>query len=106
PLACTPLAQYNSPFAEEQPCGRIHPAHFFWPGSFAQRANRSERKELAADTWLGAIDKTVTGLGYELVDCERAPRGLLRVFIDRADEAAGPITLDSCEAVTRQLAET
>jgi Uncharacterized protein conserved in bacteria len=53
--------------------------------------------------WLGAIDKTVTGLGYELVDCERAQRGLLRVFIDRAGDAAGSITIDDCEAVTRQL---
>jgi ribosome maturation factor RimP len=54
--------------------------------------------------WLGAIDKTVTGLGYELVDCERAQRGLLRVFIDRAGDAAGgAITIDDCEAVTRQL---
>ena len=53
--------------------------------------------------WLGAIDKTVTGLGYELVDCERAPRGLLRVFIDRAEPQAGSITIDDCETVTRQL---
>ena len=51
----------------------------------------------------GAIEKTVTGLGYELVDCERAPRGLLRVFIDRPAGAAGAITIDDCEAVTRQL---
>jgi ribosome maturation factor RimP len=53
--------------------------------------------------WLGAIEKTVTGLGYELVDCERAQRGLLRVFIDRTAEAGGAITVDDCEAVSRQL---
>lgn len=52
-------------------------------------------------TGLSAIEKTVTGLGYELVDCERAPRGLLRVFIDRPDGT--PVTVDDCEAVTRQL---
>jgi ribosome maturation factor RimP len=63
----------------------------------------NERRKLAAVNWLGAIDKTVTGLGYELVDCERAQRGLLRVFIDRAGDAAGSITIDDCEAVTRQL---
>ena len=52
-------------------------------------------------TGLSAIEKTVTGLDYELVDCERAPRGLLRVFIDRPDGT--PVTVDDCEAVTRQL---
>ena len=51
--------------------------------------------------WQGAVERTVTGLGYELVDCERAPRGLLRVFIDRP--AGDAITIDDCEAVTRQL---
>jgi hypothetical protein len=33
--------------------------------------------------WREAIEATVTGLGFELVDVERAQRGLLRVFIDR-----------------------
>ena len=28
------------------------------------------------------IEKTVTGMGYELVDFEQAARGLLRVYID------------------------
>ena len=56
-----------------------------------------------------AIDTTVTGLGYELVDVERAPRGLLRVTIDRVDGHVYPsgdsefITVDDCELVTRQL---
>jgi ribosome maturation factor RimP len=52
-------------------------------------------------SWQGAVEKTVTGLGYELVDCERVQRGLLRVFIDRPE--GDPITIDDCEAVTRQL---
>lgn len=57
----------------------------------------------------GAIEATVTGLGYELVDVERAPRGLLRVTIDRLPGktyASGDgefITVDDCESVTRQL---
>lgn len=57
----------------------------------------------------GAIAATVTGLGYELVDVERAPRGLLRVTIDRLPGqvyASGDgdfITVDDCELVTRQL---
>jgi len=45
------------------------------------------------------IDRTVDGLGLELVDIERAPRGLLRVTID---SEAG-VTLDDCERVSNQL---
>jgi len=33
-------------------------------------------------TWQGAIETTVRGLGYELVDAEKSAGGLLRVFID------------------------
>jgi ribosome maturation factor RimP len=52
----------------------------------------------------GAIETTVTGLGYELVDVERAPRGLLRVTIDRLPGKTYPsgdgefITVDDCES--------
>ncbi|MDC8757277.1 ribosome maturation factor RimP [Janthinobacterium fluminis] len=55
---------------------------------------------------LGLIETTVTGLGYELVDVERAERGLLRVFIDftAADAAEkGPITVEDCATVSHQL---
>lgn len=52
------------------------------------------------------IEKTVSGLGYELVDVERAERGLLRVYIDftaaDADEK-GPITVEDCATVSHQL---
>ena len=37
------------------------------------------------------IESTVEGLGYELVDVERLPRGLVRVTIDKE----GGITLES-----------
>lgn len=56
-----------------------------------------------------AIESTVTGLGYELVEVERALRGLLRVTIDRVPGKTYPsgdsefITVDDCELVTRQL---
>jgi ribosome maturation factor RimP len=67
--------------------------------------------------WQQAIATTVAGLGYDLVDVERAQRGLLRVTIDRLPGRSytvgrGPnavqddgefITVDDCEAVTRQL---
>ncbi|MCY7316868.1 MAG: ribosome maturation factor RimP [Rubrivivax sp.] len=83
--------------------------------------------------WQEAIATTVGGLGYELVDVERAQRGLLRVTIDRIPgrryrvdrvhesqpavsaeiqaegqpqaqaDASAFVTVEDCEAVTRQL---
>jgi ribosome maturation factor RimP len=56
--------------------------------------------------WQDAVETTVTGLGYDLVDCERSAGGLLRVYIDKLPEqsAAGElIGVDDCERVTRQL---
>ena len=55
--------------------------------------------------WQSAVETTVTGLGYDLVDTERSPGGLLRVYIDRvvADPNGEFITVDDCEKVTRQL---
>ena len=54
-----------------------------------------------------AIDVTVAGLGYELVEVERGPGGLLRVTIDHPAAPAGEperfITVEDCERVTRQL---
>ena len=51
------------------------------------------------------IETTVRGLGYDLVEVERGPGGLLRVTIDHP--AAGGterfIQVDDCEKVTRQL---
>ncbi|QPF76657.1 ribosome maturation factor RimP [Roseateles sp. DAIF2] len=57
-------------------------------------------------SWQAAVEKTVTGLGYDLVDCERSAAGLLRVYIDKLAEQATAgevITVDDCEKVTRQL---
>ena len=53
------------------------------------------------------IDDTVRGLGYDLVEIERSPGGLLRVTIDFPwDPQApvdAPVTVEDCERVTRQL---
>ena len=52
------------------------------------------------------IETTVTGLGYDLVDYERAERGLLRVYIDFTAEDAeekGLITVEDCAKVSHQL---
>ena len=63
--------------------------------------------------WQASVERTVTALGYEVVDCERSAHGLLRVFIDRLPGQAYPgdepgdavesVTVDDCERVTRQL---
>ena len=76
---------------------------------------------LVTDTRLNALEqlleRTVTGLGYELADFNLSNRGrMLRVFIDKLDEhcsstqpdarlsdSGASITLADCEAVTRQL---
>ena len=56
------------------------------------------------------MERTVTGLGYELVDVERAGGGLLRVTIERPGAVPRPgevsqdgITVDDCERVSHQL---
>ncbi len=51
------------------------------------------------------IEKTVTGLGYELVDFERGERGLLRVYIDfpPGEENKNNISVSDCEKVSHQL---
>ncbi len=49
------------------------------------------------------IEKTVTGLGYEVVDVEQAARGLLRVYIDTLPAEDRPVTVEDCEKVTHQL---
>lgn len=61
-------------------------------------------------SWQSAVEATVQGLGYELVDTDKGAGGLLRVFIDHpfvdppvAGAAARFITVDDCEIVTRQL---
>lgn len=60
-------------------------------------------------SWSQAVERTVTGLGYELVDVEKSAGGLLRVLIDRVPGRAYPtgehefVTVEDCEAVTRQL---
>ena len=54
----------------------------------------------------GLIDKTVTQLGFELVDLEISNRGkLLRVFIDKLNPAdiKDSVNIDDCVLVSNQL---
>ena len=60
-------------------------------------------------SWSSAVERTVTGLGFDLVDVERSGGGLLRVTIDRVPGRTYPagesefVLVEDCEAVTRQL---
>jgi ribosome maturation factor RimP len=40
------------------------------------------------------IETTLIGMGYELVELERAPAGLLRVYIDQPETG---IVIEDCE---------
>jgi ribosome maturation factor RimP len=59
----------------------------------------------SAMNWQTVVETTVTQLGYDLVDCERSARGLLRVYIDRVQSGAASefVVVEDCEKVTRQL---
>jgi ribosome maturation factor RimP len=96
---------------------------FFQPIFFARSAFGSTPFPARLDepliviptNWQSAVERTVTGLGYDLVDAEKGVGGLLRVMIDhpqpdrpRGDHLNAPgadqfITVDDCEKVTRQL---
>ena len=60
-------------------------------------------------SWAAAVERTVTGMGYDLVDVERSGGGLLRVTIDRLPGRtyltgdSEFVLVEDCEAVTRQL---
>ena len=54
--------------------------------------------EVASDLYR-TVERTVGGLGYQLVDVERLGGGLLRVSLD----AENGIGLEDCERVSRQL---
>ncbi len=60
-------------------------------------------------SWSEALERTVTGLHYDLVDVERSAGGLLRVTIDRLPGQEYPtgvgefVLVEDCEIVTRQL---
>lgn len=77
-------------------------------GSRAFRPNgwKAERKLNGSKVLLQElVEKTVNGCGYDLVDLERAPGGILRVYIDFLPEDAGDksITVNDCETVSHQL---
>jgi ribosome maturation factor RimP len=91
-------------------------AHFFFVKSFLMLCRSGNCCGLVQEGTGSAlrlqelIEKTLTGMGYDLVDFEQAPRGLVRVYIDfpyadasatEASEVA--IRVEDCEKVTHQL---
>jgi ribosome maturation factor RimP len=78
-----------------------------WRASLLRQGNTKGAHPLMS--WSQAVERTVTGLGYELVDVERSAVGLLRVSIDLVPGHVYPtgehefVTVEDCEAVTRQL---
>lgn len=86
------------------------------PAGRPSRAGRPDRpapppREIPSGPRLGwreAIIATVAGQGFELIEIERAQRGLLRITIDRIPGRCytAPsefILVEDCEQVTRQL---
>jgi ribosome maturation factor RimP len=92
-----------------QQTGRSEPSSAS-EGAFSGAVQAAPGASLGAGSQ-DCIERTVTGLGFDLVDVERSARGLLRIFIDRVPGHAYPesqgvgefVTVDDCEAVTRQL---
>lgn len=52
-----------------------------------------------SERWVPAAEAVIVSLGYELVDVERAGRGLLRITLD----SPNGIGVDDCEKVNHQL---
>ncbi|WP_176256807.1 ribosome maturation factor RimP [Derxia lacustris] len=48
------------------------------------------------------IEQNATALGFEVVEVERAPQGLLRISIDRP-QGEGAVTVGDCERLSDQL---
>jgi ribosome maturation factor RimP len=67
----------------------------------AKWRRRHDIVALVAGDLHALIERTVEGLGYELVDVERAAGGLLRVTLDTVAQAG--ITIEDCERVSHQL---
>jgi ribosome maturation factor RimP len=80
-------------------------AHFFFLERFVWMYAGLECLRRNVLRLLEMIEKTVVGLGYELVDFEQAAHGLLRVYIDFPPEEAGKgsIAVEDCEKVSHQL---
>lgn len=76
-------------------------AHFLFPGLICRLSVGAcwvQMAEVANDLYR-TVERTVVGMGYQLVDVERLGAGLMRVSLD-SETGVG---LDDCERVSRQL---
>lgn len=80
-------------------------AHFFFVKRLVRMEAGIECRWRTALRLVELIEKTVVGMGYELVDFEQAAHGLLRVYIDFSPENAdnANIVVEDCEKVSHQL---
>lgn len=77
-------------------------AHFFFCADCAKSApGKTLDVARISNEFSALVERTVMGLGYELVDLERVGHGLLRVTLDTM--TPGGIGLEDCERVSRQL---
>jgi len=74
---------------------------FFFELSDASVALQESVAQRMADTWK-VVETAAQDLGFELVDLERTAGGMLRVYIDTTVPDLA-ITIDDCEAMSRQL---
>ena len=54
------------------------------------------------DRWENVVSDIAVGMGYELIDLELDESGLVRIFIDIADNTRD-VSVKDCELLTRQL---
>lgn len=70
----------------------------------ARGPERERMKQQQALRWQASVEECVTGLGYELVETEWGPAGLLRVYIDLpSGDGAAAVRIEDCERVSHQL---
>ena len=76
-------------------------AHFLFPGRVLWLVAWGRFIKMAdvANDLYQTVERTVVGMGYQLVDVERLGAGLVRVSLD-AEQGVG---LEDCERVSRQL---
>ena len=93
-LAEQAVTRYNPCFTTKR-AGNHRP--FFLVDRFLEQTETVALQDIAL--------QTVTGLGYELVEIERAAGGLLRITIDLPWNPAQEqfVNVEDCEKVTRQL---
>jgi ribosome maturation factor RimP len=76
---------------------------FIWCAVFAFDAAQADMGAGVAREVQELVERTVEGLGYELVDVERAGGGLLRVTLDTT--ASAGIRIEDCERASHQLTQ-